>query len=86
MVNTPLTGQNVYSLASLTPGMTGGGVVTGGQDKLTNEYAINLNAAGLRQEQNGYEIDDAYTEYPLPRRRHIHPLRVPRLCSPLTFS
>jgi hypothetical protein len=62
--NTPLTGQNVYSLASLTPGMTGGGVVTGGQDNFTNEYAINLNAAGLRQEQNGYEIDDAYTNTP----------------------
>ncbi len=64
VVNTPLTGQNVYSLASLTPGMTGGGVVTGGQDNFTNEYAINLNAAGLRQEQNGYEIDDAYTNTP----------------------
>jgi hypothetical protein len=62
--NTPLTGQNVFSLASLTPGMTGGGVVTGGQDNFTNEYAINLNAAGLRQEQNGYEIDDAYTNTP----------------------
>jgi Carboxypeptidase regulatory-like domain len=62
--NTPLTGQNVYSLASLTPGMTGGGVVTAGQDNFTNEYAINLNAAGLRQEQNGYEIDDAYTNTP----------------------
>ncbi|MGA7339114.1 MAG: carboxypeptidase-like regulatory domain-containing protein, partial [Terracidiphilus sp.] len=62
--NTPLTGQNVYSLASLTPGMTGGGVVTSGQDNFTNEYAINLNAAGLRQEQNGYEIDDAYTNTP----------------------
>jgi hypothetical protein len=64
VTNTPLTGQNVYSLASLTPGMTGGGVVTGGQDNFTNEYAINLNAAGLRQEQNGYEIDDAYTNTP----------------------
>jgi hypothetical protein len=62
--NTPLTGQNVYSLASLTPGMTGGGIVAGGQDNFTNEYAINLNAAGLRQEQNGYEIDDAYTNTP----------------------
>ena len=27
---TPLTGQNIYGLASLTPGMTGGGVVTAG--------------------------------------------------------
>ncbi|MGA9021627.1 MAG: carboxypeptidase regulatory-like domain-containing protein [Terracidiphilus sp.] len=64
VTNTPLTGQNVYSLASLTPGMTGGGVVAAGQDNFTNEYAINLNAAGLRQEQNGYEIDDAYTNTP----------------------
>ncbi len=64
VANTPLTGQNVYSLASLTPGMTGGGVVTAGQDNFTNEYAINLNAGGLRQEQNGYEIDDAYTNTP----------------------
>ena len=72
VTNTPLTGQNVYSLASLTPGMTGGGVVTGGQDNFTNEYAINLNAAGLRQEQNGYEIDDAYTNTPSARGSHIH--------------
>lgn len=61
---TPLTGQNVYGLAALTPGMTGGGLVTGGNDNYTNEYAINLNAAGLRQEQNGYQIDDAYTNTP----------------------
>lgn len=61
---TPLTGQNIYGLAALTPGMTGGGVVTGGNDNYTNEYAININAAGLRQEQNGYQIDDAYTNTP----------------------
>lgn len=61
---TPLSGQNIYSLAALTPGMTGGGVVSSGIDNFTNEYAINLNAAGLRQEQNGYQIDDAYTNTP----------------------
>jgi hypothetical protein len=61
---TPLIGQNVYGLASLTPGMTGGGVVTAGNDNYTNEYAINLNAAGLRQEENGYQIDDGYTNTP----------------------
>ena len=61
---TPLTGQNVYGLASLTPGMTGGGVVTAGNDNYTNEYAINLNAAGLRQEENAYQIDDGYTNTP----------------------
>lgn len=61
---TPLTGQNVYGLASLAPGMTGGGIVTGGNDNYTNEYGINLNAAGLRQEENGYQIDDGYTNTP----------------------
>jgi len=61
---TPLSGQNIYSLAALTPGMTGGGVTSGGIDNFTNEYAININAAGLRQEQNGYQIDDAYTNTP----------------------
>ena len=61
---TPLTGQNIYGLASMTPGMTGGGITTAGNDNYTNEYAININAAGLRQEENGYEIDDGYTNTP----------------------
>ncbi len=60
--NTPLAGQNVYGLAALTPGMTGNAVTAG--DNYTNEYAININAAGLRQEQNGYQIDGAYTNTP----------------------
>ena len=60
--NTPLAGQNVYGLATLTPGMTGNAVTSG--DNYTNEYAININAAGLRQEQNGYQIDGAYTNTP----------------------
>ena len=59
---TPLPGQNVYGLSALTPGMTGSAVTSG--DNYTNEYAININAAGLRQEQNGYEIDGAYTNTP----------------------
>jgi hypothetical protein len=59
---TPLTGQNIYGLTALTPGMTGTGVTAG--DNYTNEYAININAAGLRQEQNGYEIDGAQTNTP----------------------
>ncbi len=59
---TPLTGQNVYGLAALTPGMTGSAVTSG--DNYTNEYAININAGGLRQEQNGYTIDGAYTNTP----------------------
>jgi hypothetical protein len=60
--NTPLAGQNVYGLAALTPGMTGNAVTSG--DNYTNEYAVNINAAGLRQEQNGYQIDGAYTNTP----------------------
>ncbi|MGA2807558.1 MAG: TonB-dependent receptor [Terracidiphilus sp.] len=59
---TPLTGQNIYGLSALTPGMTGSAVTSG--DNFTNEYAININAAGLRQEQNGYEIDGAQTNTP----------------------
>jgi hypothetical protein len=59
---TPLPDQNVYGLAALTPGMTGSAVTSG--DNYTNEYAININAAGLRQEQNGYMIDGAYTNTP----------------------
>jgi hypothetical protein len=60
--NTPLVGQNVYGLAALTPGLTGTAVTAG--DNYTNEYAININAAGLRQEQNGFQIDGAYTNTP----------------------
>ncbi len=59
---TPLPGQNVYGLSALTPGMTGSAVTSG--DNYTNEYAININAAGLRQEQNGFQIDNAYTNTP----------------------
>ena len=62
LTQTPLTGQNVYGLTALTPGMTGSAVNSG--DNYTNEYAININAAGLRQEQNGYMIDGAYTNTP----------------------
>jgi hypothetical protein len=58
----PLPGQNVYALASITPGVTGNAVTAG--DNYTNEYAININAAGLRQEENGYMIDDAFTNTP----------------------
>lgn len=61
---TPLPGQNVYGLSALTPGMTGAAVEAGGMDNYTNEYAVNINAAGLRQEQNGYQIDGAYTNTP----------------------
>ncbi|MGA3372203.1 MAG: TonB-dependent receptor [Terracidiphilus sp.] len=60
---TPLSGQNVYALTVLTPGMTGAANQSG-VDNYTNEYALNINAAGLRQEQNGYEIDGAQTNTP----------------------
>ena len=62
VTQTPLSGQNVYGLSALTPGMTGSAINSA--DNYTNEYAININAAGLRQEENGYQIDDAYTNTP----------------------
>jgi hypothetical protein len=62
LAETPLTGQNVYGLTALTPGITGSAVTSG--NNFTNEYAININAAGLRQEQNGYNIDGAQTNTP----------------------
>jgi hypothetical protein len=62
--DTPLLGENIYALTSLTPGITGSGVTAKGMDNFTNEYAININAAGLRQEQNGYGIDGAQTDTP----------------------
>jgi Carboxypeptidase regulatory-like domain/TonB dependent receptor-like, beta-barrel len=60
----PLSGQNVYGVAPLTPGITGAAVASGTADNFTNEYAVNINAAGLRQEQNGYSIDGAQTNTP----------------------
>ncbi len=59
---TPLPGQNVFSLAALAPGVMGNAVTSG--DNYTNEYAININAAGLRQEENGYQLDGAFTDTP----------------------
>jgi hypothetical protein len=61
---TPLAGQNVYAITTLTPGLTGSAVTSRDADNFTNEYAININAAGLRQEQNGYSIDGAQTNTP----------------------
>jgi hypothetical protein len=60
----PLMGQNAYSLAALTPGMTGAAITSTSVDNYTNAFTININAAGLRQEQNGYMIDDAYVNEP----------------------
>ena len=58
----PLPGQNVWSLASLTLGMTGTAVAS--IDNFQNAFTININAAGLRQEQNGFQIDDATVNEP----------------------
>jgi len=59
---TPLPGQNIFHLSPLTPGVTGNGITSG--DIYTTEYAININAAGLRQEQNGFTIDGVQTNTP----------------------
>jgi hypothetical protein len=60
----PLMGQNAYALASFTPGMTGAAVTSTSIDNYNNAFTININAAGLRQEQNGYLVDDAYVNEP----------------------
>jgi len=59
---TPLPGQNIFHLLPLGPGLTGNGITSG--DIFTTEYAININAAGLRQEQNGFAIDGVPTNTP----------------------
>ena len=58
----PLPGQNAWSLAALSPGMTGTAVTS--IDNFQNAFTININAAGLRQEQNGFQIDDATVNEP----------------------
>ncbi len=60
----PLMGQNAYALATFTPGMTGAAVTSNSVDNYTNAFTININAAGLRQEQNGYMVDDAWVNEP----------------------
>ena len=57
-----LPGQNAWSLASLTPGMTGIAVTS--TDNFQIAFTININAAGLRQELNGFQIDDATVNEP----------------------
>jgi len=58
----PLPGQNIFHLLPLTAAVTGNGITSG--DIYTTEYAININAAGLRQEQNGFTIDGVQTNTP----------------------
>ena len=80
---TPLGGQNVYGLASLTPGITGS--ATNSTDNYTNEYAININAAGLRQEENGYQITTpTRIRHRMQAARPSH--RTPRLFSQSIFG
>jgi hypothetical protein len=59
----PLEGRNFYTLAVLTPGVTG--LPSGGNqaysqsaaDIFNGEYGVNMNASGLRAEQNGFTVD-----------------------------
>jgi carboxypeptidase family protein/TonB-dependent receptor-like protein len=62
VTQTPLVGQNVYSLAALAPGVTGPGLTSG--DNFNNQYGIQINAAGQRQESNSFIIDGAYVDTP----------------------
>ena len=62
VTQTPLVGQNVYGLAALAPGVTGPGLTSG--DNFNNQYGIQINAAGQRQESNSFMIDGAYVDTP----------------------
>lgn len=54
----PLVGQNVYGLAALAPGVMGNAISSG--DNYSNQYDVNINAAGQRQEYNSFRVDGAY--------------------------
>ncbi len=62
VVEAPLVGQNVYGLAALAPGVTGSGLTSG--DNFNNQYGIQINAAGQRQESNSFIIDGAFVDTP----------------------
>lgn len=62
VTQTPLVGQNVYGLAALAPGVTGPGLTSG--DNFNNQYGIQINAAGQRQESNSFVIDGAFVDTP----------------------
>jgi len=59
----PLQGRNFYTLAVLTPGVTG--LPSGGNqayssanaDVFNGEYGVNMNASGMRSEQNEFYVD-----------------------------
>ncbi len=54
LTDLPLLGRNFLALVALTPGVTGS---TGQNDVFGSEPQINMNAAGLRGEQNGFAVD-----------------------------
>jgi hypothetical protein len=62
VTQTPLVGQNVYGLAALAPGITGPGLTSG--SNFANQYGIQVNAAGQRQESNSFMIDGAFVDTP----------------------
>jgi hypothetical protein len=62
VTQTPLVGQNVYGLSALAPGVTGPGITSG--DNFNNQYGIQINAAGQRQESNSFVIDGAFVDTP----------------------
>jgi hypothetical protein len=59
----PVVGRNFYALVVQTPGVTG--LPSGGgqayaqatSDVFNPEYGVNLNANGMRSEQNGFNVD-----------------------------
>ncbi len=63
----PVVGRNFYALVVLTPGVTG--LPSGGgqayaqatSDVFNVEYGVNLNANGLRAEENGFNVDSGST-------------------------
>ena len=65
LADLPLVGRNFYSLVVLTPGVTG--LPTGGTqayaqslvDVFIPEYGVNMNAGGLRSEQNRFTVDSS---------------------------
>jgi hypothetical protein len=62
LVQVPFVGQNVYGLAAIALGVTGPGLSS--VDNFNNQYGIEMNAAGQRQESNSYAIDGVFVDSP----------------------
>lgn len=60
MEETPLVGQNIFTLAGLSPGVMGVPVTSG--DNFSNQYDVHLSAAGQRQENNSFILDGAHVD------------------------